>query len=233
MKNFLPVIKNTSIFSGISESEVEGLLDCLGAKKADYNKGEYILRLGDSVKALGLLLTGTVLIMQDDFWGNRNIISKVGSGEIFAESFACVPDAKLFVNAVAETQCSVLWLNVNGILHTCPAACSHHNKLIRNLLSDIARYNLRFNQKLTHMGQRSTRAKLLSYLSQEAQRNDSPSFDITFNRQQLADYLGVERSAMSAELSRLRDEGIIEFDKNHFLLTAQAENTTRFFKDII
>ena len=111
-----------------------------------------------------------------------------------------------------------MFLNVKRVLTVCPSACEHHSRIIRNLLSELAEKNLRFSEKLTHMGQRTTRAKLLSYFSAEAQKRGTYEFDVPFSRQQLADYLAVERSGLSLELGKLRDEGLIEFHKSHFVL---------------
>ena len=111
-----------------------------------------------------------------------------------------------------------MFLNVRRVMDVCPSACAHHSRIIRNLLSELAEKNLRFNEKLTHMGQRTTRAKIMSYLSAEAQRLGKYEFDIPFSRQQLADYLAVERSGLSLELGKMRGEGIIDFRKSHFIL---------------
>lgn len=111
-----------------------------------------------------------------------------------------------------------MFFNVKRILDVCPSACAHHSRIIRNLLGELAEKNLRFSEKLTHMGQRTTRAKLMSYLSAEAQRRGEYEFDIPFSRQQLADYLGVERSGLSLELGKMRVEGLLDFQKNHFVL---------------
>ena len=159
-----------------------------------------------------------MLVVQEDYWGNRNIRSRVAPGQVFAEAFACVPGAVMDVSVLTDEPSRVLWLNVGRILHTCPTACSHHSRMIRNLLSDLAANNLRANEKLTHISRRSTREKLLSYLSAEARRQGRADFSVPFNRQQLADYLSVERSAMSAELSRMQREGLLTVDKNSFSL---------------
>ena len=183
-----------------------------------FQKDEYILLAGDRVEAFGLVITGKVLIIQEDFWGNRNILAAVGAGHCFAETFACSPGAVLNVSVMAQTNVQVLFLNVKRILTTCPSTCSHHSRMIRNLLSELAEKNLRLNEKITHLGQRSRRAKILSYLSAEAQRHGSAEFDIAFSRQQLADYLSVDRSGLSMELSRMQEEGLLEYRKNHFVL---------------
>lgn len=218
MKEFLAVIKMSPLFSGISEDEILEMLKCLEAKKESYKKGEFILRAGDSTEAIGLVLSGNVLIIQDDIWGNRNILSKIVPGQTFAAAFACAPGAVLNVTAAAETAVTVMFLNVKRVLNICSSACTHHSRIVRNLLGELAQKNLRSGEKLTHMGQRSTRAKLMSYFSSEVQRTGGYEFDIPFSRQQLADYLAVERSGLSNELCKMRDEGLIEFNKNHFKL---------------
>ena len=218
MKEMLSVLRTSGIFSGISEEETEKMLHCLEMRPETFQKDEYILRAGDRVEAFGLVITGKVLIIQEDFWGNRNILAAVGAGHCFAETFACSPGAGLNVSVMAQTNVQVLFLNVKRILTTCPSTCSHHSRMIRNLLSELAEKNLRLNEKITHLGQRSRRAKILSYLSAEAQRHGSAEFDIAFSRQQLADYLSVDRSGLSMELSRMQEEGLLEYRKNHFVL---------------
>ena len=164
------------------------------------------------------MLAGSTLIVQEDIWGNRNLLSKTGPGQTFAEVFACAPGAVLNVSVEAESAVTVMFLHIRRVLSVCPSACSHHSRIIRNLLGELAEKNLRLNEKLTHMGQRTTRAKLMSYFSAEAQRRSVYEFDIPFSRQQLADYLGVERSGLSVELGKMRDEGLLDFHKSHFLL---------------
>ena len=221
MEKFLPIIRKTHIFSGLSEEEILSVLDCVEARVESYAKDSYLLRIGDNVEAVGLVLAGSVLIFQDDFWGNRNIMSGIGAGQIFGEVFACSPGALLTVNVVADSPCRIMWLNVKKVLTMCPKACTMHSRIIRNLLSDMAEKNLRLNKKMSHLAHRTTRQKLLSYLSEEAIKAGKDNFEISFNRQQLADYLSVDRSAMSNELSKLRDEGMIEFEKNKFALVSQ------------
>ena len=194
------------------------MLHCLEVRPETYQKDEYILRAGARVEAFGVVITGKVMIIQEDFWGNRNILAAVGAGHCFAETFACSPGAVLNVSVMAQTNVQVLFLSVKRILTTCPSTCSHHSRMIRNLLSELAEKNLRLNEKITHLGQRSRRAKILSYLSAEAQRHGSAEFDIAFSRQQLADYLSVDRSGLSMELSRMQEEGLLEYRKNHFVL---------------
>ncbi len=218
MKDFLSVIRSSQLFSGISGEELSAMLACLHAEQKDFPKEAFVLRSGDRAESIGLVLSGSVLIIQEDIWGNRNILFKVGPGQTFAAAFACAPGARLNVSVVTETPVNVLFLNVGRLLTVCPSACAHHSRIVRNLLGELAEKNLRFSEKLTHMGQRSTRAKLLSYFSAEAQRLGTYEFDIPFSRQQLADYLGVERSGLSLELGKMRSEGLLDFHKSHFVL---------------
>ena len=194
------------------------MLSCLRAKKRDFPKEAFVLRADDTADSIGLVLSGAVLVIQEDIWGNRNILSKAGPGQTFAAAYACAIGSRLNVSVIAETPVTVMFLNVKRILNVCPSACSHHNRIIRNLLDELAEKNLRFNEKLTHMGQRTTRSKIMSYLSAEAQRLGKYEFDVPFSRQQLADYLGVERSGLSLELGKMRSEGLLDFRKSHFVL---------------
>ena len=218
MKDFFPVIRSSPLFSGISGEELAAMLSCLQAETKEFPKDAFVLRAGDTAESIGLVLSGSVLVLQEDVWGNRNILSKAGPGQTFAAAFACSPSARLNASVLAETPVTAMFLNVKRLLNVCPSACVHHNRIIRNLLGELAEKNLRFSEKLAHMGQRTTRSKLMSYLSAEAQRFGKTEFDIPFSRQQLADYLGVERSGLSLELGKMRDEGLLDFRKSHFVL---------------
>lgn len=218
MKDFLPVLRSAPLFSGISEDELTAMLSCLKAEKKDFPKDAFVLRAGDTADSIGLVLAGTVLIVQEDIWGNRNILSKAGPGHTFAAAYACAPGSRLNAGVMAETPVTVLLLNVKRVLNVCPSTCTHHSRIIRNLLSELAEKNLRFSEKLAHMGQRTTRSKIMSYLSAEAQRLGTCEFDIPFSRQQLADYLGVERSGLSLALGKMKEDGLLDYHKSHFLL---------------
>ncbi len=218
MKNYIPIIRSSPLFAGISDSELCAMLSCLDAKEENFPKDAFLLHAGDTTELIGVVVSGKVLIIQEDIWGNRNIISSASAGQTFAAAFACASGSVLNVSVVAETPVTVLFLNIKRILKICSSSCEHHNKIIRNLLSELADKNLRFSEKLTHISQRTTRAKLMSYFSAEAKRLGSFEFDIPYSRQQLADYLAVERSGLSLELGKMRDEGLLEFNKNHFIL---------------
>ena len=218
MKQYLKLLKNTKLFSGITETEIEAMLSCLSATKRSYQKGECIFRKGELVSHVALLLEGCVHIQKEDYWGNSSILNEITEGEIFGEVYACLRNDEILNNAVAVRPSVVLFLDINRVLTMCPSACRFHGQLIRNLLSVLAAKNKVLAQKLEHMSQRTTREKLLSYLSEQSLKAGRPTFDIPFNRQQLADFLSVDRSAMSNELCKMRDEGILQFDRNHFTL---------------
>ena len=223
MEQYSAFLQNTSIFSGMSREEIKSILQCLDAKKENYSKGSVIHRAGSSTESMGLLLSGKVLVIQEDIWGHRSIMDLISPGDFFGESFAASPGSILNVSVVADSDCQILMLNINRILSVCTAACSHHAKLIRNFVAMLARKALRFNNKISHMSKRSTREKLLSFLSAESTQKGSLCFSIPYDRQQLADYLCVDRAAMSVALSALQKEGLISYHKNRFTLHMDVE----------
>lgn len=223
MEEFFPIILDSQLFSGINEENLKEVLRCVGARQAAFARGQDIFRPGEHTQNIGLVLTGHIHILREDFWGNRNILTTVMPGEVFGEVYACLPEAAIRVGATAEEPTKVLFLDAGRVLSACPSACAFHGRLIRNLLGVLAVRNLTMNEKLIHLTQRSIRGKLLSYLSAESLRQGGEAFDIPYNRQQLADYLSVDRSALSAELGRLREEGVLEFNRNHFRLRACPE----------
>ena len=218
MEKYLKVVEQSKLFKGIGEQEAVSMLSCLGAYQRSYQKGDCVFRKGERITAVALLLEGVVHIRKEDYWGNLSILNEISAGEVFGETYACLEAGEMLNNAVAVKNSQVLFLDVKRVLTTCSSACQFHGKLIQNLLSVLALKNKMLTQKLEHMSQRTTREKLLSYLSEQSLREGRPSFDIPFNRQQLADFLSVDRSAMSNELCRMRDEGILEFERNHFVL---------------
>ena len=218
MQKYLPILRSCPFFNGMRDDEILSILHCVQASTVTRPRGTYILRAGDTTEVMGLVLSGSVLILQEDLWGHRKILSKCTAGDFFGAPSGAV----LNVNAVAEDDCELLFLNVKRLLMSCPTACGHHQKLIRNLVSVLANRLLVFNDKITHVSKRSTREKLLSYLSTESVRQASLSFDIPFDRQQLADYLCVDRAAMSVELSKLQKEGILKTKRRHFELIVDS-----------
>lgn len=206
----------TLLFSGIREDEARAMLGCLNARIAHYRKDAWLLRAGDAIDDIGIVLEGLVHVQSEDYWGNRNILAAVNPGGLFAESYACVPGMAAQVDVVAAQDCVVLYVDARRIVTSCTSACSFHARLMRNLVAMLARKNIGVTGKVAHLSKRSVREKVLSYLSSEALACGSSEFSIAFNRQQLADYLSVERSALSLALSKLQKDGVISYNKNHF-----------------
>lgn len=213
----ISILSESALFRGIQSDETEEMLHCLGAEHQKFEKNERIFRTGDTVTELGLVLTGSILIQNDDFWGNTTVLDHVMPGQIFAETYACTGEP-LMVDAVAAEAAEILFLNVGRVLQTCPQACGHHSKLIRNLLFLSARKNLNLSRKIFHTSSKSIRGRLLSYLSFQSTRCGSRRFTIPFNRQQLADYLNVDRSALSNELSKMQKDGLLRVNRSQFEL---------------
>lgn len=218
LKKYLPILKESVLFRGIAEEEIESMFHCLSEVKRCYKKGEIVFQRGYPVSAAALLLDGCVHIQKEDYWGNLSILHEISQGEVFGEVYACLKDQKMQNYAVAVSDSTVLFLDINRVLSVCSSACVFHHRLIRNLLFVMASRTQALTQKLEHMSQKTTREKLLSYLSAQSLKAGSTSFSIPFNRQQLADYLSVDRSAMSNELCKMRKEGILVFDRNYFQL---------------
>lgn len=218
MEKYITLLRNSKLFQGIDEKEITSMLGCLSAVRRNYHKGETVFQRGERIDSVALLLEGSIHIQKEDYWGNLSILNEITEGEIFGEVYACLGSEEILNNAVAVKDSEVLFLDVKRILTMCPSACPFHGRVIRNLLSVMALKNKMLTQKLEHMSKRTTREKILSYLSEQSQRTGSPVFDIPFNRQQMADFLSVDRSAMSAELGRMRDEGILSFERSHFEL---------------
>ncbi|MTQ95867.1 helix-turn-helix domain-containing protein [Pseudoflavonifractor sp. BIOML-A6] len=218
MRAYLSLLRATTLMQGLTDREIEDVLRCLSAVERPFGKGETLFRTGEPLRVMGLVLEGLVCLEKVDFWGNRSLLAQAGPGEIFGEVYACEPGRPLHIDVAAGEAGKVLLLDVERVLTTCTNACPFHARLIRNLLGVVARRAYSLSRKLEHISGRTTRAKLLSYLSEQAERTGSSRFSIPFSRQELADYLAVERSAMSAELGKLRREGILSFEKNCFEL---------------
>lgn len=218
MKKYIPVLKGTKLFAGVDENEILPMLACLQTKLKTYKKGEYVYRQGEYLNNITVLVEGNLLIQSNDYWGNRSIINTVETGEMFGEAYVAPDSGALLNDVVAVENSTVMFFDVQKILTVCSLNCKFHSMVVHNLFFAISEKNRRLVQKLGHMAKRSTREKLISYLSEEAKRQKSGAFTIPFNRQQLADFLSVDRSAMSNELCKMRDEGLLIFEKNRFTL---------------
>ena len=218
LEKYYNQIKNSPVFLGMSDDELKGLLECFGARIRKFEKEEMVIRQGDVISNIYLILDGEVNIEKDSYWGRRIIISRLGKNDNLALSFVGSKDVESSVDAITVKDTTVLVLRYEKCTSMCQNACTRHKVLINNLFRILSKENIELIQKIENVSQKTIRDKLLTYLSNEAQRQHSNSFDIHFNRQDLADYLNVDRSAMSFELSKLQKEGLIEYNKNHFEL---------------
>lgn len=219
MKKYIDILKSSPFFNGLTEEEILSIAHCIGGHVISKATGEFVYHAGETITEMGFVLSGSILIIQEDVWGHRNILSKCRPGDFFGEPYASIPGTVLNISVAAECTSELFMFSTQKLLTSCTSICSHHSQLIRNLVCVLSNKILLFNDKITHMSKRTTREKLLSYLSAESLRQNKQDFFIPYNRQQLADYLCVERAAMSVELSRLQKEGILTTNKNHFHLS--------------
>ncbi|MCL1879067.1 MAG: Crp/Fnr family transcriptional regulator [Actinomycetia bacterium] len=218
MQNILPLIKRSPLFNGIAENQLEALVNCLGCRFVGYRKGQTIYFVGDHARGIGIIVYGSVHVIKNDAWGNSNIIAEVSSGEMFAEAFVCGGISTMPVTVLAAADALVCFIDFSRIISTCPNSCAFHSQLISNMLCELAHKVIMLTDKIEHITKRSIREKLLSYLSEQSKTQQQQGFDVPFNRQELADYLSVDRSALSAEMSRMKADGLIDYHKNHFVL---------------
>ena len=222
LMDYLEILQTAPLFYQITGEEIPAILSCLSSRRVSCRKNEFICNHGDLLSSVGLVLSGEVHILKEDFWGSRTILGKAGPGQLFAESYACA-GRPLEVSVTAARDSEILFLDIRNLLHACDRSCPFHQRLIQNFVTILSRKNLILTKKIEHMSRRSLRDKLLSYLSDESVRQHSTSFSIPFNRQQLADYLCVDRSALSRELSLLQKEGVLQFHRQHFELSRPFE----------
>lgn len=218
MMQEIKILERVSLFRGIEPGDLSGMLSCLGAVSRKYLKNQSIILAGEEVTSLGIVIAGHVQIVKDDILGNRMIVAGLSAGDIFAETFVCAGIKESPVDVYASDNCSVLWVSIKRIISVCSNACSFHNRLILNILELLATKNLYLNNKMEFLSKRTTREKIMTYLGFQKEMHKSSSFVIPLNRNEMADYLCVDRSAMSRELSKLREEGVIDYHKNQFNL---------------
>lgn len=202
----------------MGEDEISQILFCLEAREEKYRKNEIIFHAGDTVREIGLVEKGSVNIIVNFYWGDSHIFGHVDKGEIFGENYAVIPDKALICDVVATENSEILFLDISKIFTTCQKKCEFHQKLTQNLLCISALKSLNLSSRMIHIGPKTIRKRLISYLSEQALINGDRHFTIPFNRQQLADYLGVDRSALSNELSKMQKDGLISLKKSEFIL---------------
>lgn len=218
MENFYDLILQNGLFNGIAKEDLRSLLNCLNARLETYPKGAPVFLEGDPAGFIGFVLEGSVQIAHDDFYGNRSLLTVAEQGETFAEAFACADIKTMPLSGFAIQDCKIMWLECKRMLTVCTNACGFHNTLVKNLLQDVAQKSLLLSRKVQFMSQKTTKEKIMAYLLDQAKQKNATEFTIPLDRQALADFLGVERSAMSAELSKLRKSGVLDSKGSWFRL---------------
>lgn len=212
------VLKKCPLFKGVPEYSIQPIMGCLRAHERYYGKNEYIYHTGDSINEIGIVMSGIVQIIKEDAWGSVTILAELTEGMIFGEAFVLGGVDKIPLSVFASEKSTVLFIDKERTVIPCPAACGFHFDISRNMIKILAEKNIFLTGRVEHLSNRSTKEKVLSYLSSVSAKTGSRTFSIPFDRRQLADYLAVDRSALSSVLGKLRDEGIIEFNKNKFTL---------------
>ncbi len=218
MKKYFDVLRKCSLFNDIEDENLISLLGCLRPKVEAYDKKYTIFAEGNPVKYIGIVLSGSVQMVKVDYYGNRSIVAQVEKSELFGESFACANVDKIPVSVIVNEPGEIMLIDCSRILNPCSNACGFHRQIIFNLIENLATKNIMFYKKIEVTSKRSTREKLMTYLMQQAKAANSDSFTIPFDRQELADFLEVERSGLSTEINKLRKDGIIDFNKSSFVL---------------
>ena len=212
----IELLKRSMLFKGMSEQEIIDSLSYLGAKEKMFKRGTRILRAGAKTSCLGMVIQGSITIESNDIWGNRTILSYVGKGQFFAETYSILKDEPLLIDVVANEDSEILFLNIGNVIGNPDRPGTLQTKLLMNLLVISSNKNLILSQRSFHTSPKTIRGRVMSYLNTVALQKDRSEFDIPFDRQQLADYLNLDRSALSKELGKMQDDGIIKVRKNHF-----------------
>ena len=218
MEKYFGILSQSSLFAGIEQSELNAVIGCLNGKTVKVSKGNPVFLEGDPARYLGVVLLGTIQVIREDYYGNRSVMAVLQPGELFAEVFSCAGLATMPVSVIAVTDSEVLLLDCRRVFTSCSNACHFHGLLMKNLLQEMAQKNLILTRKIRYMSQKTTKEKLMAYLLDQAKQQGRKEFVIPHNRQSLADYLGVERSAMSAEISKLKKSGQIDTHGSWFCL---------------
>lgn len=217
MNNNVEILRKVKLFDAIDD-KLEDMLQCLGSEEKKYDRGEIILMTGQPVTSVGVVLSGEVQIIQEDYYGNRSILTELKPGQIFGEAFASAGIRESPVTILAKSNCRIMFLAIERIISTCPNNCIFHSQLMENLLKILARKNILLSSKNQLLSQRTIRDKVLSYLGLQSEKKGSLEFEIPFSRNELADFLCVDRSALSRVLSQLKKDGTIEYQNQHFRL---------------
>ena len=223
MEKYAALLLKIPLFHGMSETNMLAIMRCFSVRVKKYAKNEIIYLAGEKIGRVGIILKGKVNIIKEDYEGNRSIIAEFKEGNLFGEAFSFANAENLTVTVLSAAESEILFIDANKIFTICPAACAYHSRLIRNMLEIISAKNILLNEKIDVLSKRTIRNRLLTFLQFQAQKSESNHFSIPFNRQELADYLCVDRSALSSELSKLQVEGLLSFSHNEFTLHRTAE----------
>ena len=218
MKENIKILKKSPLFQGVDDNDLEAMLSCLGATERKYWKNDVILLAGSRVTSVGILIDGNAQITRDDAEGNRAILSDLEKADLFAEAYVAAGSIEVPITVIATSDCRIVWIPFNKIVGSCSNACGFHKTLVQNMMRVIAVKNIWMNEKMRILSCKTTKEKLMTYLSDYSERVGKNKFKIPFSRNELADFLSVDRSAMSRELSKLRDEGYLNYHKNEFEL---------------
>ena len=208
MKKYFDVLRKCTLFENIEDDNLFAMLKCLGARLVTFKKGNMIMREGEKANNIGLVLTGKVQMIRVDYYGNRSIVALIEPSNIFGESFACADETHMPFDAIALEDCELLLIDCKRVVNSCTNACDFHRQVIFNLLKMVAKKNIMYGQKMEITSQRTTREKLLTYLLQQAKKEGKNEFEIPYDRQELADFLEVDRSGLSSEIGKLCKEEI-------------------------
>lgn len=209
---------NLPLFAGIKMCELAPMLQCLGGVTKTYKKGAFIALAREEIKYVGVVLSGTVHMLHEDSWGDKSILAVIRSGGLFGETFACGSDLISCVTFQAAEDTRALVLPFHKVLHSCTQACPFHHRLIENMATMLADKNFQLMEKLQVTSKKILRKKLMTYFSFVAQHAGSRTFTLPFSRTELADYVCADRTALTRELSRMKEDGLIDFKHNTFTI---------------
>ncbi len=209
----IKVLKNNKLFEEINEPDIYSMLKCLNSHTEIFPKGGFIFLSGESKPRVGIIISGATQVLKENILGDSMIVGSFGPGEMFGETFACMRMKEMPVTVIASEKCEILFIDIESIIHTCKSACSFHRQLISNLLKVIAEKNIFLNQKMSYITHKTIRGRLEAYFYDMIEQSGSYTITLPYNRNELADFLCTDRSAMSRELSKMKTEGIITVNK--------------------
>ena len=218
LEKYLKILKKCQLFEDVGDGELLRMLTCLGARVERFERKDTVFFEGDPAEKIGILISGELHLISIDYLGNRNILEVITPSDMFCEAFACARPTVMPISVVAEKSSEVMLIDAAHVMHTCEKVCLFHRKMIYNLVKDLAKKTVAYHKRVEVTSKRTTRAKLMAYLGLVAEQKGSRSFDIPFDRQELADYLEVDRSGLSAEISKLKKEGLIDCHKFSFTI---------------